>query len=70
MDPRLLARDLLQCHKLSLAELWLYYWGNGGTACEMEFDAFIHGIDGLAPVDLVLLASALDDARRDLGGHW
>lgn len=70
MDPRLLARELLEHRKLSVMELWLYYWGNGGNAGEMEFDAFIHGIEGLAPVDLAVLASALDDARRDFGGHW
>lgn len=70
MDPRLLAKALLQQGELSLAELWLYYWRNGGDAEEMEFDAFINGIEVLAPLDLDVLACALDEARQDTGGHW
>ncbi|MCY1199390.1 hypothetical protein D9M72_107920 [compost metagenome] len=67
IDPHTLARELLERHVLSLGELWLYYWRNGGNAGEMELDAFIYGIEVLAPLDLALPASALDDARRDWG---
>lgn len=61
---------LLEQGVLSLAELWLYYWRNGGDAGEMEFDAFINGIEVLAPLDLEVLACALDDARQDRDGQW
>lgn len=69
MDPKHLATVLLERGVLSIDKLWLYYWRNGGDADEMELDAFINGIEVLTPLDLDLLACALDDARQDRGGH-
>lgn len=65
-----MARALLEQGVLSLGELWLYYWRNGGDAEEIELDAFINGIEVLTALDLEVLACALDDARQDRGGHW
>lgn len=70
MDPRRLARALLEQDVISLTELWLYYWRNGGDAGEMELEAFINGIEVLPPLDLDVLAFALDDACQDRGGRW
>jgi hypothetical protein len=36
----------------------------------MELEAFINGIEVLPPLDLDVLAFALDDACQDRGGHW
>jgi hypothetical protein len=47
MDPRSVARGLLENEDVSLTELWIFYWGNGGDAGIFELDAFIHGAQQL-----------------------
>lgn len=59
-DPALEARILVDSGALSLFELWLHFWGEGGQVGEMELDAFIHGIPMLQDFDVTILGWALE----------
>lgn len=59
-DARPQAKDGLNSGELSLAVLWLHYWGQGGNAGIWEFDAFIHGALELDAYDNALLGWALE----------
>jgi hypothetical protein len=63
-DPRLAARNMIAQDGFVLWELWLRYWGNGGNAQLMEFDAYIHGAYECAAVDLEILALTLEEFGR------
>lgn len=60
-DPRLAARSLIAQDRFALWQLWLRYWGNGGNAQLMEFDAYIHGTYERSTIDLGMLALTLEE---------
>ncbi|MBT2515449.1 hypothetical protein [Arthrobacter sp. ISL-30] len=59
-DPRQVALSLVETGDVSLFRLWLHYWRQGGNACEMELDAFIHGVPLLDAVEADILSWALE----------
>lgn len=59
-DPLQEARKLLKTGEVCLLHLWILYWGQGGTASEMELDAFIHGIPLLDSHEAEILGWALE----------
>ncbi|MCA4135173.1 hypothetical protein [Arthrobacter sp. M4] len=60
-DPQVMARDLLRTTEMTLMGLWLRFWGYGGQAGYMEFDAYIHGVGSMSPGDIDLLRRAIED---------
>jgi hypothetical protein len=63
-DPRRAARNLVDRDGQALWKLWLRYWGNGGNAQLMEFDAYIHEAYECADIDLEILAFTLEELGR------
>ncbi|MDR6640274.1 MULTISPECIES: hypothetical protein [Micrococcaceae] len=59
-DPQRTARILLEKNAVTLYRLWAGYWGRGGNATAFEFDAYVHEALVASPVDLRLMASAVD----------
>lgn len=62
-DPRQRARDLLEQDNITLEQLWLKYWGEGGNAQPMELDAYVQEALRPHPFELTLLAWAMDDLQ-------
>jgi hypothetical protein len=60
-DVRNEARDLLREQKVELWELWVVFWGHGGSLDVLGFDAYIHGLVLGAEFDLNALQWALQD---------
>lgn len=60
-DPRGTARSLMEQHVVTLEELWLRYWANGGGADEQELDAYVNGALVPEPFDVVIIGWALED---------
>jgi hypothetical protein len=60
-DPRRTALNLIEQDNWYPQELWLKYWANGGQAEQFEFDAYLHGVYELSPLDLEILACALQE---------
>ncbi|MCF3141103.1 hypothetical protein LRQ04_17780 [Paenarthrobacter sp. AR 02] len=60
MDPRQSARNLLQREAITLEQLWIKYWAEGGNATPVELDAYVH--DALEPheFELTLIAWAME----------
>lgn len=61
LDPRTRAQVLVHDDNDALHLLWAWYWGNGGDAGLMEFDAYLYELLVLDSFDLKILAWALDD---------
>lgn len=59
-NPRHEAQFLIGADAVSLFDLWLKYWGEGGQGDELELDAFIHGVALLDDFDEVILGWAVD----------
>ncbi|MEW1808392.1 hypothetical protein [Pseudarthrobacter sp. NPDC080039] len=59
-NPRSRARSLIDADDVSLFDLWLGYWAEGGQGGEMELDAFIRGIPLLDDFDEVILGWAVE----------
>ena len=59
-DARRQAKRWLDSGRLSLAMLWLQYWGQGGNAGIWELDAFIHEALVLDDYDNAILGWALE----------
>ncbi|MDR6986491.1 hypothetical protein J2Y66_000961 [Paenarthrobacter nitroguajacolicus] len=59
-DPQRTARILLEKNTVTLYRLWAGYWGRGGNATAFEFDAYVHEALLASPVDLQLMASAVE----------
>jgi hypothetical protein len=59
-DARPQARRLLGSGQLSLAVLWLHYWGQGGSGGLWELDAYIHEALALDDQENALLGWALE----------
>ncbi|MFP3581470.1 hypothetical protein SB659_18055 [Arthrobacter sp. SIMBA_036] len=47
--------------ELSLAGLWLYYFGIGGEADEFDLDAYLHELLLLSPAQMWLVETALNE---------
>lgn len=62
-DPRMAARTLIERGETDAGELWLLYFANGGNAMEWEFEAYLHGLMELSPLDLDLVAVAVRDVQ-------
>lgn len=60
-NPRQEARSLIDTEAVSLFELWLKYWAEGGRGDETELDAFIYGVPVLDDFDEVILGWAVED---------
>lgn len=63
-DPRRTARHLLGRGGISVGELWLRYWGDGGDAEPFEFEAYIHGMHELRAIDHYLLALVMEELEN------
>jgi hypothetical protein len=59
-NPQQEARYLLESGDVSLLQLWLLYWGQGGRADEVELDAFLYGIPLLDCDEAQILGWALE----------
>lgn len=59
-NPRMQARSLIDTEAVSLFDLWLSYWAEGGQGGEMELDAFICGVPLLGDFDEVILGWAVE----------
>jgi hypothetical protein len=55
------ALKLIEEHVITLDDLWVQYWANGGNARELELEAFLNGAHELCPFDLNVIAWALED---------
>ena len=60
-DPRVTARWLVEQHVLTLEELWVRYWANGGRAGEQELDAYVYGALEPYPLQVAIIGWALED---------
>lgn len=60
-DPRLTAQNLIELDGTYLQDLWVSYWGNGGNAQLMEFDAYLHGLIQQDEYDLRILEWAIEE---------
>lgn len=63
-DARAEARDLLRKQKIQLWELWVVYWGQGGSLDLFGFDAYIQGLIPGTEFDQNALQWALQDLSR------
>ncbi|UKA69151.1 hypothetical protein LFT44_21780 (plasmid) [Arthrobacter sp. FW306-05-C] len=64
-DPRYAARSLIELNIISLEGVWLRYWGQGGSAGALDFDAFLYEIQEPPQLELAFLAWAMDDLEAD-----
>jgi hypothetical protein len=60
-DSRETARALIEQHAIGLEDLWVHYWANGGSVEAFEFDAYLNGAHKLDPLELKILAWAMED---------
>jgi hypothetical protein len=51
---------------LSSEELWLRYFGMGGSAGYLEIDAYLHGIGVLSPLECDVLAQTINERLDEL----
>jgi hypothetical protein len=61
LDSLAQAQVLIRDDVSSLPILWGWYWGNGGNAGLVEFDACLYDLMVLDAFDLKILAWALED---------
>lgn len=59
-DPRRTARAMIEQQTITLDDLWVRYWANGGSAHAFEFDAYLNGAQELDPFELKILAWSLE----------
>lgn len=64
-DPRQRARTLIAQRAITLLDLWVRYWANGGSAKLFELDAYINCIQEPDPFELRVLEWALEDMVGD-----
>lgn len=60
-DPRQSARNLLNRDTISLEDLWIRYWGQGGNASPLELDAYVHEALRPQPFELDLISWAIEE---------
>ncbi|WP_251036699.1 hypothetical protein [Arthrobacter sp. ISL-28] len=48
-------------HVITLEDLWVQYWANGGCAKEEELDAYLNGVLEPDAFELAVLGWALED---------
>ncbi|MBT2586522.1 hypothetical protein J7I86_11860 [Arthrobacter sp. ISL-95] len=68
-DPRQTARNLIGEHFITLDRLWIRYWANGGNVTLFDLDAYLYEIQDPPPVDLRILAWAVEDLREADSRH-
>lgn len=64
---RLLAA--LSAAQISTGDLWLYYFGIGGSVGEYEVEAYLQGLLSLPELQRDLLAMAANELLADQPGH-
>ena len=73
--PELDVTEGLRRSQLSLTELWIRYLAIGGSAGELEFEAYLLGLLRMDIYQHNLIAQALNEFFLDLGeghpvGYW
>jgi hypothetical protein len=64
-DRRKLAAAQFRGGRVTLPELWTYYYGIGGNADEMALDAYLHEMVELAPLQVDLIQAAIQELTAD-----
>jgi hypothetical protein len=64
-DPRQIAAAQFQRANVTLPELWIYYYGIGGTADEVVLDAYLNEMAELPPLQVDLLHTALKEIMAE-----
>ena len=67
-DPRKTAREYLQRGTATLDQLWARYWGNGGSAGPVEFEAYLYAAQDPPAQELEILGWALTEIITDIPG--
>jgi hypothetical protein len=57
------ALKLIEQQAITLDELWIQYWANGGNARPFEPETFLHCAYELCPFDHTIIAGALKDRK-------
>ncbi|UYY81960.1 hypothetical protein OIT41_02465 [Arthrobacter sp. YA7-1] len=57
------ALKLIEQQAITLDELWICYWANGGNARAFELEAFLHGAHELGRFENTIIAWALSDLK-------
>lgn len=65
-EARLEALSLIADRVFTTFELWVAFYGIGGTAEMLEFEAYIYGLMPVSVTDAQLLSQAL----LELTGNW
>lgn len=65
-EARLEALSLITGGIFAPFELWVAFYGIGGTAEMLEFEAYIYGLIPVSEIDAQLLSEAL----LELTGNW
>lgn len=68
-DQHLMARTLIHDHTISLDELYVQWWANGGWPGEAKLGSLIDGAWALRESDLAVLGWALGDLTDLLALH-
>lgn len=64
-----MARTLIQDHTISLEELYIQWWANGGRPGEVALGALVSGSGNLCASDVTVLGCALEDLTDQLALH-
>jgi hypothetical protein len=62
-NRRLTALKLIEQQIITLDELRIQYWANGGNARAFELEAFLYGAYELCPFEHTIIAWALSDLK-------
>jgi hypothetical protein len=65
-DPSKRFREAFEAADLTVDELWLRYFGLGGSAGRMEVDAYVNGAMALQPFEHDMLAHAINERLAEL----
>jgi hypothetical protein len=64
-ERRELAAARFRSTNLSLPQVWAYYFGIGGNADELALDGYLNGMMELAPLQVDLLNTAINEITAD-----
>jgi len=64
-EQRKHAGERYRGRNLNLSRLWTYYLGIGGDADEFALDGYLNGLLGLAPGQMRLVDTAIDELSAD-----
>ena len=62
-NPSERALKLIEQQAITLDELWIQYWANGGNARPFELEAFLYAAYELCPFENTIIAWALKDLK-------